>query len=210
MVKTVYQRNTAITTCILPSGYVCAERFLSPWQSEVNAAQFPIQVQTDPSTYPIMYPGGPVAPLAPVPLAPLAPMPVPSPEAPAQSRAEPAAQSDAGDPRLQPMPKDCQDYSSPECQVFLDWPTGEVNPIGHGFASLRAGSRWPRVPNGKRKPASRLRPYRIGGRIRDKTNVRMLLQTSTTKSKRRCDFGKTGMMIITTRKAGDIKCSRRR
>jgi len=29
-------------------------------------------------------------------------------------------------PYFQPMPKGCEDYSQPRCQVFLDWPTGRM------------------------------------------------------------------------------------
>lgn len=42
-------------------------------------------------------------------------------------------------PYFKPMPKNCQDYSQPRCQVFLDWPTDEHNEIK---ASLRFKQNW--------------------------------------------------------------------
>ena len=101
----------------------------------------PMQVMADPSSpYTPMVPAAPVSPVAPAPVSPVAPAPV-SPVAPApvpvvqtpaqpsynnyfDGLAAPADQASAPMKFFEPMPKECKDYSTPECQVFLDWPTG--------------------------------------------------------------------------------------
>lgn len=93
----------------------------------------PVRITTEPQ------PQIPVAPMVPgqVPMA--VPQPYVMPQAPqapqvpygitisglAAPQVQPQAPVPA--PYFKPMPTDCQDYSQPRCQVFLDWPTSRIN-----------------------------------------------------------------------------------
>jgi len=105
----------------------------------------PVRITTEPE------PQIPVAPMVPgqVPMA--VPQPYVMPQAPqapqvpygitisglAAPQVQPQAPVPA--PYFKPMPTDCQDYSQPRCQVFLDWPTNENSEIK---ASLRFKQNW--------------------------------------------------------------------